>query len=212
MHIVLALPRREDGSGGGELWLGGIAASGEVSVLRSNGINALLAASAKAPVAWDSTVQYLGCLDGTGITTGTVPLRQVFKILEEVLSILKQGGKVLISCKNGAHRSSLLTAIFLMFATGCRAATVRDYLVELRNIVDLDSLPPAPKVAGREQGPVPFAWLSEHEHEISQAGAFYSFPLNLNELMSPNAFKMLALEVGYEDLGSTSGMVSASEL
>ena len=58
MHIVLALPRREDGSGGGELWLGGIAASGEVSVLRSNGINALLAASAKPPVAWDSTVQY----------------------------------------------------------------------------------------------------------------------------------------------------------
>ena len=47
MHLVLAIIP----STGGELWLGGVAASGLVSVLQGNGISAILAA-ANRPLLW----------------------------------------------------------------------------------------------------------------------------------------------------------------
>ena len=55
MHSVLAvLP-----STGGELWLGGIVASGLVSVLQENGISPILAAVSKPPIAMDASLKFL---------------------------------------------------------------------------------------------------------------------------------------------------------
>ena len=106
MHLILSIP-----STGGELWLGGIAASGQVSVLHENGISAVLAAASRPPVAMDPSVKFLGCLDGTGVTTGTVSLKEVLKVFRDIVRMMSSGGKILISCKNGAHRSSLLGSV-----------------------------------------------------------------------------------------------------
>ncbi|CAE7359433.1 unnamed protein product, partial [Symbiodinium necroappetens] len=180
MHVVLSVP-----STGGELWLGGIAASGQVSVLHENGISAVLAAAAKPPVAMDPNVKFLGCLDGTGVTTGTVSLTEVLKTFRDIVRILSGGGKVLISCKNGAHRSSLLVALFLMFTCGVSADEAADYLSIVRNIVDLASYPPRPKSgSSRPAGPMPLAWLREVETEVLDHGrALYSgWPFQLNKV------------------------------
>ena len=82
----------------------------------------MLAAAAKPPVAMDPNVRFLGCLDGTGVTTGTafglgfrVSLTEVLQTFRDIVWILSGGGKVLISCKNDAHRSSLLVALFMVF-------------------------------------------------------------------------------------------------
>ena len=201
MHIVLSVPET-----GGELWLGSIAASGQVKVLHENGISAIVAAAAKPPVAHDSCVKHLATLDGTGVSTGTVPLKEVLRTFEEILKILKGGGKVLISCKNGAHRSSLLTAMFLIYASGSSAQSVRDYLVSLRNIVDLDSMPPAPKYPNQIRGDVPMKYLVAVEQCLKEEASkvWGGFQFELNKVVTPSAFKKLAVQFGYEVLSGFS--------
>ena len=86
MHLVLAVPSTDPRAPRGELWLGGIAASGQVSVLHQNGIGVIVVAAAKPPVACDHTVRFLGCLDGTGVSTGTVPMESVIKTFKLMVS------------------------------------------------------------------------------------------------------------------------------
>ena len=197
MHLVLTVP-----SSGGELWLGSIAASGQVKVLNDNGISAILAAAARPPVAQSSWLKHLGTFDGTGVTTGTVNLRDLLLAFQEIMKILKAGGKVLISCKNGAHRSSLLTAMFLIYASGETAHSVRDYLVTLRNIVDLDSPPPRPRHGNQVQGPVPMQYLMSVEVALKEeaCAVWGGHQFELNKLLSPSQFKDLAKQFGYEVL------------
>ena len=57
MHIVWQSPA------GGELWLGSIAAGGQISILLDNGINGLLAASKTLPIAVDSRLETYGAID-----------------------------------------------------------------------------------------------------------------------------------------------------
>ena len=199
MHLVLSVPS-DDARGRGELWLGGIAASGQVSVLRENGIGAILAASLKPPVAFDNTVQYLGCFDGTGVSTGTVSMTDLLRVFKEIVVLLKRGCKVLISCKNGAHRSSLLTALLLIFSTGCSASRARDYLVQLRNIVDLDSMPPPPKHPRQVQGPIPMQFLTAVQQAVAHEGATDGrWPFELNDILAPSHYKQLAMQLSQRD-------------
>ena len=199
MHLVLSIP-----STGGELWLGGIAASGQVSVLHENGISAVLAAASRPPVAMDPSVKFLGCLDGTGVTTGTVSLKEVLKVFRDIVRMMSSGGKILISCKNGAHRSSLLVALFLVFTCGISADEAHDYLCVVRNIVDLASYPPKPKSGSRPPGPMPLEWLRHVQEEVLDHGRelFNGWPFQLNKIISPSAFREKALAFGYQDWGS----------
>ncbi|CAE7538303.1 unnamed protein product [Symbiodinium sp. CCMP2592] len=136
MHCVLELPN------GAQCWLGGIGASGDVQVLIANGIGAILAAASHPPVIRDSRIDFLGNLDGTGVVHGDIDQGLVINMFQRIIKLLSSGMKVLISCKNGAHRSSFLMALLIIFLTGEPSEVVYSHLNSLRAIVDLSTTAP----------------------------------------------------------------------
>ena len=134
MHVIW-----QDYTSGGELWLGGIGASGELTVLLDNGITGIRPAASDPPVMSDSRLTDYGTVDGTGAMTGWAKLKErvahrVQRVIQDVLS----GKKALISCRNGMHRSSTLMAVVLMALTKSTARDVYSYMQRLRNVVQLD--------------------------------------------------------------------------
>lgn len=111
MHVVLQTHN------GGELWLGGIAAAGNIATLLDNGITGLLSAASTPPMVKDHRLTDYATLDGTGLMTTWSQLKErtrslTVRILEDVLS----GKNVLVSCRNGAHRSA--TEMAMLIADG----------------------------------------------------------------------------------------------
>ena len=138
MHVVFQTHN------GGELWLGGIAAAGNIATLLDNGITGILSAASSPPVVKDHRLTDYGTLDGTGLMTNWSQLKErarslTVRILEDVLN----GKKVLVSCRNGAHRSATEMAMLLMALSRVSADEVHNYLRNLRNIVDLESFHPS---------------------------------------------------------------------
>jgi hypothetical protein len=78
MHLVLSEPS------GGQLWLGGIAASGSIAVLRENNVANVFAAAANPFPARAPWISLFGPWDGTGIITGSYDLKVVVSDLVRV--------------------------------------------------------------------------------------------------------------------------------
>ncbi len=73
-------------------------------------------ASGQPPVATGQDLRHFGVMDGTGVVAGDVELSRVLRTVAAVYNeVTDRGGTVLISCKNGAHRSATLAAVALMF-------------------------------------------------------------------------------------------------
>lgn len=209
MHVVLELPN------GGQLWLGGIAASGQVEVLIANGIGCILAAAAHPPVVRDSRIEFMGNLDGTGIAHGDIDKGLVIRMFERALKLLSSGQKILVSCKNGAHRSTFLVALLIIFLTGESATVVYSHLGSLRAIVDLSSTAPESKHSYGRKNLRPFDCLVKMEQYYSEEGLRSLTRLSkpaqlavgfdgstgqrprLNQLMTPAEFQNLAVSLGW---------------
>ena len=209
MHVVLELPN------GGQLWLGGITASGQVDVLIANGIGCILAAAAHSPVVRDSRIEFMGNLDGTGVAHGDIDKGIVIRMLERALKLLSSGQKILVSCKNGAHRSTFLAALLIIFVTGESASVVYSHLASLRAIVDLSSTAPESKHSHGRKNLRPIDCLVKMEQYYSEEGLRSLTRLSkpaqlalgfdgstvqrprLNQLMTPAEFQNLAVSLGW---------------
>ena len=221
MHLVLGM---NGGRADGQLWLGGIEASGRVDVLVENGIRQLAPAAGNPPVCRDSRIHCLGLMDGTGIIRGSYPWHQILAFVRKIADALRAGHKVLISCRNGAHRSSTLTALVLMFLTGACADSVNAYLKLLRTVVDLESYHPGHRrpVLQRdghwrqeaEFSGTPLEWLRSVEKEVHQDGERYlqGFSTTLNQVVTPRQFFEMALGAGYTHLFGVSWMLCSNVL
>ena len=186
MHIVW-----QDFESGGELWLGGIGASGNLTCLLDNGITGIWPAAANPPVISDARLTDYGTCDGTGVMTGWDKLKEwvavrVQRVIRDVLS----GKKVLVSCRNGMHRSSTLMAIILMALTKTSADDVYSYLRTLRNIVQLDRNHPRQYT---NPPPIPLHWLNERESELQ---FLWDGSRDLLRLCSPQEMEDLCKDLG----------------
>ena len=196
MHVVF---QTHDG---GELWLGGISAAGSIATLLDNGITGILSAASTPPVVKDHRLTDYGTLDGTGLMANWPQLKErarslTVRILEDVLN----GKKVLVSCRNGAHRSATQMAILLMALSRDSADQVHTYLRNLRNIVDLESFHPSQGQSSlRQTIPKPIDVLREKREEIL---AFWAGRPNMPLMgaLPPAAFADLADTAGLERLG-----------
>lgn len=191
MHLLLTT------AGGGELWVGSIYAAGDVECLRKNGINALVACASNSPVARASHLKHLGTYDGTGIAKGDVKWFQVISVLDAIGAELRAGGRVLLSCRNGAHRSALVAALALCFLTGESPDTVMDHIKTVREMCDFNSVHPGDRNQVRDfHRPLltPARFLRskasdlEAAHEALEPGEKF----RLNMVMSPAEFQSFA--------------------
>lgn len=193
MHVVFQTHN------GGELWLGGIAAAGNIATLLDNGITGILSAASSPPVVKDHRLTDYGTLDGTGLMTNWSQLKErarslTVRILEDVLN----GKKVLVSCRNGAHRSATEMAMLLMALSRVSADEVHNYLRNLRNIVVLESFHPSQ--TSKQDIPKPIVFLRQKREEIL---AFWAGRPNMSlmDAMPPAAFADLADTAGLERVG-----------
>ncbi|CAE7314521.1 SSRP1, partial [Symbiodinium necroappetens] len=193
----------------------GIGASGQIDKLTENGISGILAASSHPPVVRDSRIEHLGVYDGTGAACGDLDPGLLVGVFNRILTLLASGSKVLISCKNGAHRSSFLMGLFLIFLTGAQADDVEQYLQQLRAIVDLNTYAPESKWSKGRDRIKPIQALRQMHEFFSTQGvrslsrltrpaqdalgfseAYESRP-SLNCLMNPAEFQSLAVSLGW---------------
>lgn len=107
-------------------------------------------------------------VDGSGLANGDVSLEEFLGVADLVIRRLLQGHVVLVSCKNGAHRSATLCVIIIMRVFCWGALAANSYLTTLRNIVDLESLPP-PR-AGRQNYVKPIDFILMNEDRINTGG------------------------------------------
>ncbi|CAE7472448.1 unnamed protein product, partial [Symbiodinium sp. CCMP2592] len=209
MHCVLELPN------GAQCWLGGIGASGDVQVLIANGIGAILAAASHPPVIRDSRIDFLGNLDGTGVVHGDIDQGLVINMFQRIMKLLSSGMKVLISCKNGAHRSSFLMALLIIFLTGEPSEVVYSHLNSLRAIVDLSTTAPESRHTHGRKNVRPIDALGKMQQIFAEEGyrsltrltrpAQHALGFDqdaghrprLNQLMTPSEFQGLAMSLGW---------------
>ena len=116
-------------------------------------------------------------------------------VVDSIISDLVQGVSVLVSCKNGAHRSSILMCLILMRLTGLSAEQLMNYICSVRNIADFSSFPPFRQ--GRMQPSRPQDFLLKAE--VAKAFAPVSpEPLaRLHELLTPRQFTQRCLDMGF---------------
>ena len=132
-----------------------------------------------------------GTVDGTGAMTGWAKLKErvahrVQRVIQDVLS----GKKVLISCRNGMHRSSTLMAMVLMALTKSTARDVYSYMQRLRNVVQLDQNHPKQYSS---PPPIPLHWLTEREEELQ---SLWKGSRSLSEIVTPDATEELCKLLG----------------
>ena len=199
MHIVFSC------TNGGSLWLGGIGASGQAKVLVNNGVSAILAGAAKLPPARDPLIADLGTFDGTGLINGTVSLKALLARFKKILELLMQGKGILISCRNGAHRSSTIMVLLLIWFTGESAQVLSEYLWVCRNIVDLQSFHPGAVRRGEvveSTTLTPLDWLKIVEPEVlaDRKKCEHAFlkTLELNEVLERSEWEERALSMGFQ--------------
>ena len=137
------------------------------------------------------SVQVLECIDGTGVCNGSYDMQRVVEVLDQVWDALRAGKNVLISCRNGAHRSATLLVLVLMRGLGWEAEVAGQYVATLRNIVDLESTPPRSQFRMSPVKPITFL-------ATVQVAATPLFLVAGNELVSPLNFRRRALEAGFE--------------
>lgn len=199
MHVVFVCPTT-----GAAVWLGGIGASGQANVLVKNGVAGILAAAANPPPARDCRLEDLGTFDGTGLVQGSVSLKALLGRFKRVLALLTQGKSILISCRNGAHRSSTIAVLLLVWLTGESAQLVAEYLGLLRNIVDLESIHPGDARRGVRTGQTPLEWLVGIESVVladrTQCGSPFFTTLSLSQVLEPQEWEARACSMGFKKI------------
>ena len=191
MHLIVDMAAVVPGCKG-KLWLGGEAASTNPSILDLHDIQWVLPACKKPTVVESMAVTVLEIFDGTGLANGDLSLEAFLPVSDHVVDILLDSGKVLVSCKNGAHRSATLAVIIMMRLSGLSALEAANSVSTLRNIVDLRSVAPASMRRRRPIKPIDF--LIEHQDQIREGAR----NLRLSKVLSPVAYKKWALEAGFE--------------
>lgn len=191
MHCVFDMAASGLGSSG-KLWLGGEYASTDLSLLEHNGVSVILPASRKPTPADSLNVLVLDHVDGTGLVNGDFDLQNFLSVADQVVQYLKEGRSVLICCKNGAHRSATLTCALLMRLTGWSFKRSEVFCSTLRNIIDLNSLPPPNSF--RRKPRRPSDWLCDNEEAILNGAHGIDAP----SILSPVSFRKLAMKLGFE--------------
>ena len=139
MHVMLNL---SPFNSKGQIWLGGLAASSNAALLEEAKISVIWPASNSPDMTRAATFEVLPVTDGTGVMAGDLPLEPILQRVNEVARKVLAGSGLLVCCRNGAHRSSLIVLIILMFMTGRRPGELAQNMQRLRNIVDVWSSPP----------------------------------------------------------------------
>lgn len=149
-------------------------------------------------------IEFLGHWDGTGISKGDIPLASVVELFERVVPMLLAGKKILIFCRNGAHRSPFLCALFLVYTTAATPDFVAEYLQKLRNIVDLNSHHQSRGRRHAAPSMTPLQFLRANQPDIlglrdtcKCLEALQSQDFTLNNVVAPSEFKRCAVAAGY---------------
>jgi len=189
MHLLLTTPRQ------GEIWIGSIHAAGDVEVLRKNGITAMVSCASNVPVARTQNVKFLGVYDGTAIAKGNMKWYHVTAMMDAVLKEVENGGRVLFSCKNTAHRSAEVSGLELCFLTGEEPDTVMNHIRTIREMCDFDSVHPGDKRTCFNL-PIltPRQFLRSKAADLAAAHDLLepSEKMRLNVVMSPSEYEAFA--------------------
>ena len=190
MHLLLSTPNQ------GEIWIGSIHAAGDVEVLRKNGITAMVSCASNVPVARAQNVKFLGVYDGTAIAKGNMKWYHVTAMMDAVLKEVENGGRVLFSCKNAAHRSAEVSALELCFLTGERPDTVMEHIRTIREMCDFDSVHPGDRRTQSFHLPIltPRQFLNSKTGDLKTAHDFLepSEKMRLNCVMTPSEYQAFA--------------------
>ena len=186
MHLVLETPS------GGQLWLGGVRASGSAELMLQNGVSAVLSAASRPVPVRDARIESLGTFDGTGVIGGAALYLKLVKAFGRVLELLAAGHKVLICCRNGRaqeqHDHVALPCVGHRRVSGCGGG--------------LPAHAPQHRRAGQappQRGldtPIDFAKKMESDLR-SRSAAEVPQRLVLNRVLSPNDFRLHALTFGF---------------
>ena len=167
-------------------------------------ITQVISAASNLCPARHGNIEFLGQWDGTGICKEDIPLANVVELFERVVPMLLAGKKVLVFCRNGAHRSPFLCALFLVFTTAATPDFVAEYLQKLRNIVDMNSHHQGRSRRHTSPSMTPLQFLRAKQSEILTLRdhckclpALQSQDFTLNTLVAPSEFKRCAVAAGY---------------
>ena len=197
MHIVLVV------AGGGELWLGSIQAGGDSEYLRRNGITALVNCSNGAPMARAAGLKQLGTFDGVGIMTGHVKWYSVIAMLDAVGQELRNGGRVLLSCKSGTRRSSLVAALVLCFLCGIAPNQAMNHITKIRELCDFVSVVEKKPTEGVRATPGQFLLSKQSDLRAAHDALEGHERFMLNCVMTPSEYLQFAMvnSVVFPDMG-----------
>ena len=176
----------------GQLWLGGVAASSDAGLLEESNVKFIWPANFERTLSNDPRFQVLPVTDGTGVMAGDLPLEPILARVSEIcLKVLEGFGGLLVCCHNGAHRSSLIMMLILMFMTGRRPGDIATYLQAIRNIVDVWSCPP------RRPGLYALDFCNKVYEKVCQSRIALKFPLlKLNDVFNKEQYWAFAGSLG----------------
>ena len=138
-----------------------------------------------------ATFEVLPVTDGTGVMAGDLPLEPILQRVNEVARKVLAGSGLLVCCRNGAHRSSLIVLIILMFMTGRRPGELAQNMQRLRNIVDVWSSPP------RRPGVNAMKFCENIFEQVLKFRKKSNFPMvSPNDIMAPNQYWQMARSYG----------------
>lgn len=191
MHLVLTTPS------GGEVWVGGIHAAGDVEFLRKNGITHVVSCASNVPVARAQSLKHMGTFDGTGVVKGDVRWFHVIALLHALSQELTKGARILLACKNGAHRSATLTALLLCFLTGVWPAEVMAHIAKIREMCDFDSLHPDRRNFNKPLlTPARFLEAKADDLRAAHEALEDHAKCHLNSVMTPEQFQRFCVVMG----------------
>ena len=119
-------------------------------------------------------------------------------MLDAVGQEIKAGGRVLFSCKNGAHRSAEITALFLCFITGEKPDKVMRHIRAIREMTDFDSAHPGDRHSFDRPLLTPAQFLRSKEADLRAAHDALEprEKLMLNHVITPCEFQAFATVMG----------------
>ena len=179
----------------GKVWLGSVKASSNADLLEQNQILYIWPASYNPRQTQDlRKFRILPVTDGTGVMASDLELQPIMdRMLDVAQKVLQQGLSLLVCCKNGAHRSSFMLLLLLMFMSGRRPGEIAHYMQRVRNIVDVWSNPPGrPHLNALD-------FCNKHYERFCNFRIAKKFPaIALNDVVSADRFREIARDLGVQ--------------
>jgi hypothetical protein len=186
-------------------------------VLLENGIKTILccAPGSEASRTWSRDVTYMPTLNINDIVEGKIDICVLTNALQKLHSHAGAAG-VGIYCRNGANRSSVVAAAYLMARSGSPATQVVQHLMALRPLVDVSE----PRY-GYWVKPIEFlqaheklfrqifgldAWRANMSHEKLEELERMPLPFTVN----PQLFEFLAANAEASDAATNAGASDAA--